>query len=164
VFFLSTHEWGIYPGTGAMEEIGEGPGRGYNLNVPLPEGAGDSAFERIAEEIIAPAAQRFKPELLLVSAGFDAHWADPLANLQLSVIGYARLMRVLLAIADRYCGGKIALMLEGGYDLEVLGGSVPAVIRVLLGDSETHDPIGLAPQSEPDIQSLCRRIRDLHHL
>ncbi|MGH2522035.1 MAG: histone deacetylase family protein, partial [Anaerolineales bacterium] len=132
VLFLSTHQYGLnpltgtmmYPGTGAAEEIGEDAGAGANLNVPLPAGAGDAAFERIAAEIIRPAAERFRPDLLLVSAGFDAHWADPLANLQLSHTGYGQIMQALVAIANAHCNGKVVLTLEGGYHPDALSDGV----------------------------------------
>ena len=134
------------------------------LNLPLPDQAGDSAFERIAPEIIVPAAGRFAPEILLVSAGFDAHWRDPLANLQLSLAGYVRLMRTLREIAARHCGGKIVLTLEGGYDPHALAGSVTEVLRVLLGETEIHDPLGPAPHPEPDVRPILKRVKAIHSL
>ena len=164
VLFISTHQQGIYPGTGRAEETGMGSGEGFNFNVPLHAGAGDSAFEHIAAEIIAPAAGRFAPDLLLVSAGFDAHWRDPLAGLRLSITGYARLMRALREIAARHCGGRIVLTLEGGYDLHALAGSVTAVLRVLLGEAEAADSLGPAPGPEPDVRPIVRRVRSIHSL
>jgi acetoin utilization deacetylase AcuC-like enzyme len=165
VLFLSTHQYqpGFYPGTGAADEIGEGVGEGFNLNVPLPPGAGDAAFERLAAEIIAPAADRFAPELLLVSAGFDAHWADPLASLQLSHTGYGQLMRALKAIAETHCGGKMVLTLEGGYDLNALAGGVLTVLRVLLGD-DVLDALGPAPRREADARAAIEKVRAIHTL
>jgi len=166
VLFISTHQYGMgfYPGTGAAEETGSGAGKGFTLNVPLPDGAGDAAFERIAAEIIAPAADRFAPELLLVSAGFDAHWADPLASLQLSHTGYGRLMRALAAIAAKHCGGKIVLTLEGGYNPGALADGVLTILRVLLGNQALPDLIGPAPYSEPDVQAVLQRVKDIHSL
>ena len=174
VLFLSTHQYGpgFYPGTGAVNETGVGAGLGYTLNVPLPAGAGDNAFARIADEIITPAAERFQPEMLLVSAGFDAHWRDPLASLQLSLTGYARLVRTLRQIAARYCGGKMALTLEGGYDLDALAGGVVTVLRVLLGDADPSagsgqaipDALGPAPHREPDVQAALQRVKTTHSL
>ena len=165
VLFLSTHQFqpGFYPGTGAADEIGEGPGEGFNINVPLPPGAGDVTFERIAAEIIAPAADRFAPELLLISAGFDAHWADPLASLQLSHTGYGHLLKALQAVAEKHCGGKMVLTLEGGYDLKALAGGVLTVFRVLLGD-EVIDALGPAPRREADTRPALEKVKAIHSL
>jgi acetoin utilization deacetylase AcuC-like enzyme len=165
VLFLSTHQYqrGFYPGTGAADETGAGAGEGFNINVPLPAGAGDAAFERIAAEIILPAAERFAPELLLISAGFDAHWADPLASLQLSHTGYGRLMQALKALAEKHCGGKMVLTLEGGYDLAALAGGVLTVFRVLLGDP-VLDSLGPAPRREADVQTALETVQRLHQL
>lgn len=164
VLFISTHQHGIYPLSGEAEETGQGAGRGYTINVPLPAGAGDAAFERIMAEIVTPAADRFRPDVLLVSAGYDAHWRDPLAALQLSSTGYFRLVRSLRALAQSYCAGRMALVLEGGYDLEALAVSVVASLHALLGHETAPDPIGPAPYHEPDIRSLLDRIRNLHDL
>jgi acetoin utilization deacetylase AcuC-like enzyme len=164
VLFISTHQMGIYPGSGAASETGMGAGEGFTLNLPLPAGAGDRAFERIAAEVLAPAADRFQPKLLLVSAGFDAHWRDPLAGLQLSLTGYARLMRALQAIAARHCAGQMVLTLEGGYDLEALSGGVVTVLRTLLGDAEISDDLGPAPRAEPDLTATLVQIRARHGL
>jgi acetoin utilization deacetylase AcuC-like enzyme len=166
VLFLSTHQYGagFYPGTGALEETGAGAGKGFNINVPLPAGAGDLAFERIAAEIIAPAAERFAPQLLLVSAGFDAHWADPLASLQHSHTGYGQLMRALMAIAAKHCDGKMALTLEGGYDVGALAGGVLTVLRALLGDAHLPDPLGPAHRREPTIDTVIARVKEVHRL
>jgi acetoin utilization deacetylase AcuC-like enzyme len=164
VFFISTHQQGIYPGTGAVNDTGVGPGVGYTLNVPLPAGAGDAAFARIAAEIIVPAAERFRPDFLLVSAGFDAHWRDPLAQLQLSCTGYARLMQTLQHIAAQYCHGQMVLTLEGGYDLDALAGGVMTVLRVLLGDSDLPDALGPARHPEPDVTKTLARVKATHTL
>jgi acetoin utilization deacetylase AcuC-like enzyme len=186
VLFISSHQWGIYPGTGRAEETGIGAGKGYTINIPLPAGAGDDAFARIEDEIIAPAAARFAPTMILVSAGFDAHWADPLASLQLSTTGYFKLARALIALAGQHCGGRIALTLEGGYHTGALADSVCAVLRALLGDPSTGsgqapstgsgqapstgsgqaplDPLGPAPRPEPDVRSLFQRVKSIHSL
>jgi acetoin utilization deacetylase AcuC-like enzyme len=166
VMFISTHQHGLgfYPGTGAADETGLGAGQGFTLNVPLPPGAGDLAFERIAEDIIAPAANRFGPHILLISAGFDAHWRDPLASLQLSLNGYARLMRALREVAARHCAGKIILTLEGGYDLPALCGGVTTVLRVLLGDADIPDSLGPAPHAEREVAPALNRVKVIHSL
>ena len=164
VLYLSTHQRGIYPGTGQMDETGEGSGRGFNLNVPLPAGAGDLALGHVAAEIIRPAAARFEPDVLLVSAGFDAHWADPLANLSLSTTGYFHLARSLIEVADEQCAGRIAFILEGGYNGAALAACVLAVLHALLGDACAPDPLGPAGGREPDIGSLLDAVKALHSL
>jgi acetoin utilization deacetylase AcuC-like enzyme len=164
VLYISSHQWGIYPGTGRAEETGIGDGRGFNINIPLPAGAGDSAFDHIADEIIAPAAARFAPDMLLVSAGFDAHWADPLASLQLSTTGYFRLAQKLVALAEQFCGGRIMCTLEGGYNTDALAASVRAVCHALLKDPSAPDPLGPAPRAEPDVRSTLQRVMSIHSL
>ncbi len=164
VLYLSTHQSGLYPNSGWEHEAGEGAGLGYTINLPLPAGAGDKAFERLCADIIGPAADRFKPDLMLVSAGYDAHWRDPLASLQLSAQGYGKIIRFLSDLAHRHCGGRIALVLEGGYDLEALSASVIASLHALLGDSALPDPLGPAPRPEPDVKPLTQRWRAQHQL
>ncbi|MEK7276980.1 MAG: histone deacetylase, partial [Chloroflexota bacterium] len=143
VLFISTHQSGIYPGTGHAGETGEGGGEGYTINVPLPGGAGDRAFARIMSEIVGPAADRFRPDILLISAGYDAHWRDPLAGLQLSCAGYHALGATLTATAKKHCGGKLVFVLEGGYDLLALAGGVVNTMRGALG-LPAADPLGPA--------------------
>jgi len=164
VLFISSHQEGIYPCTGALDETGLGAGQGFNINLPLPDGAGDAAFERLTAEIIEPAAERFKPNLVLVSAGFDAHWLDPLAGLQLTLNGYARLTRSLVQIAQQACGGRLALTLEGGYHLTALTGGVVTVLRTLLGETGIPDNLGRPPRPEPDVRDLISRARAIHGL
>jgi acetoin utilization deacetylase AcuC-like enzyme len=165
VLFVSTHQYPLYPGSGALEDTGRGAGMGYTINVPLRAGSGDHALERVFEDVVWVAAERFKPELMLVSAGFDGHWADPLAGLRLTLNGYARLTRELMAMADELCGGKVVFVMEGGYDLEVIGTGMANVARCLLGDDDIADPLG-APKddSEPDVEHLIRSLRDVHDL
>jgi acetoin utilization deacetylase AcuC-like enzyme len=164
VLFLSTHQRGIYPGTGRAEETGTRAGHGTTINVPLPGGAGDATFECIWREIVRPAAIRFQPELLLVSAGFDAHWADPLAGLGLSTSGYFGLVRDLVELAGEVCNGRLACVLEGGYDGQALADSVVAAFHALLGDESAPDPLGPANRREPDTTSLIEAVKGLHSL
>lgn len=147
VLFISTHQQNLYPGTGAVADTGTGKGEGYTINVPLMGGFGDAAYAAIFEQIVWRAAERFQPELILVSAGFDAHWADPLAGIQLTLSGYAHLSKELLRMADKLCGGKIAFFVEGGYNLDALSYGVANIARVLLGE-ETVDPMGASPYAE----------------
>jgi acetoin utilization deacetylase AcuC-like enzyme len=164
VLFISTHQQGIYPGTGRLEETGVGAGQGCTINLPLPAGVGDAGFAAIFEEVIRPAAARFRPEMLFVSAGFDAHWADPLASLALSTTGYFKLVQSLAGLAADLCGGRICLVLEGGYDGPALAASVLASFHALLGDEAAPDPLGPAPRREPDISALLGQARRLHRL
>ncbi|MDW8327418.1 MAG: histone deacetylase [Anaerolineales bacterium] len=164
VLFISTHQEGIYPLTGAAEEIGEGAGRGYTINVPLPAHAGDAAAERVYAEIIGPAAERFRPEFLLVSAGYDGHWRDPLASLQFTTTGFFRQVQALRSLAQQHCGGKLVLVLEGGYDREALAAGVVASLHALLGHDSAPDPLGPAPYREPDINRRLAHLKSLHHL
>jgi len=164
VLFISSHQEGIYPGTGALDETGAGAGQGYNINLPLPDGAGDDAFERLSAEVIEPAAARFKPNLVLASAGFDAHWLDPLAGLQLTLKGYARLTRSLAQIAQNACAGRLVLTLEGGYHLAALAGGVVTVLRTLLGETGLPDHLGQPPRPEPDVRAMIARAKAIHGL
>lgn len=165
VLFISTHQSPLYPGSGALEDIGAGAGRGNNVNIPLPSGHGDATFSLIFDNIVWKLAQRFQPGLILVSAGFDAHWVDPLAAMQLSLTGYAHLSSELVRMAQMLCGGKIAFVLEGGYNLDALSYGVSNVARLLLGDAPV-DPLGAAPSPrEPSaIQPLIDDLRRLHKL
>jgi acetoin utilization deacetylase AcuC-like enzyme len=132
VFYVSTHQWPFYPGTGAADETGIRDGAGFTLNVPLPAGARDADYER-AYERIAAALDGYRPQLLLVSAGYDAHVLDPLASMRVSTEGYARVIAILREAAARSrC--PMALVTEGGYDLEALGACVEATIRALGDD------------------------------
>jgi acetoin utilization deacetylase AcuC-like enzyme len=129
ILFCSTHQMPLYPGTGHAHETGA-----YNnvLNVPLPEGAGSAIFKQAITEQVLPMLKRFKPELLLISAGFDAHSADPLAGMDLSEDDFGWVTHQLCDIADEYCGGRVVSTLEGGYDLDALAMSAKAHVEVLM--------------------------------
>jgi acetoin utilization deacetylase AcuC-like enzyme len=124
VLYVSTHQYPFYPGTGAPNEIGSGEGAGYTLNVPMPAGAGSGEFVAAFRELVVPVATEFAPEFVLVSAGFDAHRDDPLASLTLDTPAYGALTDALAGVADQTAGGRLMLLLEGGYDLEALVDSV----------------------------------------
>lgn len=164
VLYVSLHQSPLYPGTGHATETGTGDGQGATVNVPLPSGVGDAGYVAAFEQVVAPVTERFAPELILTSVGFDAHWADPLAQMGLSLNGYARLARRLIALARRLCGGQIVFVLEGGYNLAVLGPAWADVARSLLDEPAEPDPLGPAPSPEPDIEPLLARIRRLHGL
>ncbi|MEM7251328.1 MAG: histone deacetylase [Pseudomonadota bacterium] len=131
VLFFSVHQYPFYPGTGHASEQGEGAGVGFTLNEPLPAGADDEAVVEAFKRTLIPAAARFRPEFVLISAGFDGHRDDPLAGWNLSAKGYATLTHLVKGIARQYAGGRLVSLLEGGYDLESLSRSVAAHIRAL---------------------------------
>jgi acetoin utilization deacetylase AcuC-like enzyme len=132
----------------------------------LPAGCGDAEYVQVFEQIIIPAVRLFKPQLVLSSAGYDGHWADPLAMMQVTITGYARIAGFIKALADELCGGKLVISLEGGYNLEALAGSVKATFEVMLGETSIEDPLGKPPrQQEPHgIESLIKKARELHGL
>jgi len=165
VFYFSTHEYPYYPGTGHWKETGVGEGKGSVLNVPLPAGVGDQGYLRVYEELVWPLARRFRPDLILVSAGYDSHWQDPLAMMQLSLGGYARIARELVAMAGELCAGRIVFTLEGGYHLDVLAHGVLNAFYALLGEETVSDPLGPPfPASEPDIGPLLARLKEEHRV
>ncbi len=164
ILYFSTHQEKHYPGTGDYREIGTGRGEGYTLNVPLPAGAGDKAFRHVWEKVLWPAAERFVPELVLVSAGYDAHWADPLAELTLSQSGFAFIARETVKIANRFADGRIAMTLEGGYHLDALAQGVANTMLALLERDEVIDTLGLWTPVEPDVSGLISKIRAFHPL
>ena len=133
VLYFSTHQYPHYPGTGWLDEVGTGDGLGYNINVPLPAGTDDAGFIAAFEEILVPAALEFNPDLILISAGQDAGAGDGLAQMKMSVNGFAILASIIISIAKQTCNGKIAAVLEGGYDLKFLAHSVSGILEVFMG-------------------------------
>jgi acetoin utilization deacetylase AcuC-like enzyme len=130
VLFVSSQQYPYWPGTGSSAEIGEGRGRGYTLNLPLSAGTGDAGYELAYATQAVPALQEFRPDAILVSAGFDAHAADPLAGMKMTTAGFGNLMAILDDAARQLCGRRIALVTEGGYDLEALRASLTTAIEV----------------------------------
>jgi acetoin utilization deacetylase AcuC-like enzyme len=131
VLFFSTHQFPFYPGTGALREVGTGPGMGHTVNVPLPPGTRDGDYAKVFSEVLRPIADAYAPQLVLVSAGFDAHVDDPLGGMEVTDDGFAVMCDAVQSIADAHAGGKLMLLLEGGYDLEGLARSVLACALVL---------------------------------
>jgi acetoin utilization deacetylase AcuC-like enzyme len=164
VLYFSTHQYPYYPGTGHYQETGRGPGQGYTVNVPLPAGVGDAGYERVFAEILLPVARRYKPELILASAGYDAHWADPLSGMLLSVSGYASMARTLMALAEELCQGRLVLTLEGGYNPQALAASIAATFAVLLGDEQVQDPLGPARHVEQPVDQAIAAVKRVHGL
>jgi acetoin utilization deacetylase AcuC-like enzyme len=132
VHFFSVHRYPFYPGTGAGNETGTGPGLGTKFNLPLPFGVSRTEFLERFESVLSDAAARCRPELVLVSAGFDAHRADPIGSLGLETEDFAPLTRLVMQVADQYCGGRLVSLLEGGYDLQALAESVQCHLETLL--------------------------------
>jgi len=134
VLFFSTHQFPFYPGTGDVVEAGRDHGLGATVNVPLPPGCGDAEYTGVFQRVLVPVVESFRPEMILVSCGFDAHALDPLASMQLTGRGYAELARITRALADDFCGGRLALLLEGGYGEVGLRDGTAAVLDALLAE------------------------------
>lgn len=165
VMFMSTHQYPLYPMTGLADDTGKGIGEGYTLNVPLPAHCGDNSYRAVFDQIVLPAAERYQPELILVSAGYDAHWAEPLAGMQLTLTGFAELGQRLIDAGKRLCEGRIIFVMEGGYYVEALAYGMVNVARLLTGQPPT-DPIGPPDfdADEPDLSRLIELIRTRHNL
>jgi len=164
ILFISTHQYPFYPGTGSIREIGQGDSEGTIVNIPLQAGVGDNGFKMVYEKVVIPSLENFKPDLILISAGYDAHWDDPLANLNLSLTGYNWISRELIKSAERICEGKIIFFLEGGYNLEVLSNGVANTIRGLLGIELFDDPLGKPNEEEPNIGRVLNELIKIHSL
>jgi acetoin utilization deacetylase AcuC-like enzyme len=156
VLFCSIHEWPLYPGTGPADDAGSGAGEGYTLNLPVPGGSGDEVHTSLVEHVVAPLIVSWKPQLVLVSAGFDAHRADPLATLRLSEAGFAR-MTASLRHACAEAGAPLGLVLEGGYAVDALAASMAALMPVL-GAPELPDaaPVERHPLADATWRRLAR--------
>jgi acetoin utilization deacetylase AcuC-like enzyme len=164
VFYASTHQYPYYPGTGDWCETGRGAGKGTALNVPLSPGVGDAGYAQILQDLVWPLMERFEPELILVSAGYDAHWNDPLAQMNLSLSGYAWMVRELMDMARQFCDGRLVFTLEGGYHLDVLACGALDTFYALLGEDVIEDPLGPSPYPERTVDDLILQIRVLHGL
>lgn len=168
IFFLSTHQDGSYPGTGKIDEIGHGDGEGTTLNLPLPGGSGDISMRTVFDEVIVPSAQRFKPDIILVSAGYDAHVLDPLASLQFTTGTYYTLASNIKELAKDLCGGRCVFFLEGGYNLDSLSYSVTDSFRAFLGEkslaSEFDNPSILYEEPSTKVKQAIQRVKHIHSL
>jgi acetoin utilization deacetylase AcuC-like enzyme len=160
VLYISTHQYPLFPGTGRLNDIVKDPMLGTCINIPMPPGCGDNEYKRVFDKIVVPATQRFKPELILVSAGYDAHWADELSNMELTLDGYYYLAKVIKQLADGLCCGRMVFCLEGGYNLRVLSCAVNATFGLWLGKNYFEDPFGPSPNNiRPiDINELIREV------
>jgi acetoin utilization deacetylase AcuC-like enzyme len=160
--FISTHQWGIYPGTGWLADAPHA--RGRLVNVPLDAFAGDEVFARVADEIFQPIVKKFRPQMLFVSAGFDSHWNDPITSLGLSTRGFFNISKKLVDLAEEHCDGRIVFVLEGGYDpLNVANGSA-AVFDALTNSTLSQDVNDPFPRRESDHEARIAETRKLHGL
>lgn len=165
VYYFSTHRYPFYPGSGHWRDIGAEEGRGYTFNVPLPHSVGNEQFARILDTLLYPSMERYQPQLVLVSAGYDAHWADPLGALTLlDAQGFGYMTEVLHSIAREYAQGHIVFILEGGYNFEALASSSTATVKTLMGEKLDEDPVGSPPRPERDITDLIEYLQGIHQL
>jgi acetoin utilization deacetylase AcuC-like enzyme len=162
VLFASTHQFPFYPGTGAVDESGVGRGEGFTLNVPLPAGCGDTEYVGAFQHLIVPAAQSFKPELILISCGFDAHRDDPLANMNVTREGYRGMTAIVRALAEDLCGGRLVFVLEGGYAASGLRDGVAAVLEVMLAESTPEVPETTPVLSGSALEQVIERVSSAH--
>jgi acetoin utilization deacetylase AcuC-like enzyme len=157
VLFISTHQYPFYPGTGAVTEVGNGAGTGFTVNVPIEGGATDGDYQRVFEAIVTPVLHEFRPDLVLVSAGFDAHERDPLAQMRVTTPGFVWMTTLLRDLADDLCDGRLAVITEGGYDLRALAESLDAVCGVLEATTSAvaHEPLrGSTPRADRAIAAV----------
>jgi acetoin utilization deacetylase AcuC-like enzyme len=165
VFFISMHLLApyFYPGIGTLHEVGTRRGNGYTVNVPFPPGVGDMGYLRIWNEVLVSLVRKFQPQLILVSAGYDAHWQDPLAMARMSLTGYALLARSIVELAEELCEGRLLFVLEGGYQINVLTLGIANTFSALLGQDLIRDPYGINTAPERDISTLLEALsqRDL---
>ena len=166
VLYFSTHQYPFYPGTGRMGEVGTGEGEGTTVNFPMAAGWGDEEYLRGFNEVLVPVARRFQPELVLVSAGFDPHWADQLAMMRVTVTGFVQMAMILKELAAELCQGRLVFTLEGGYNLRVVASSIKAIFDVLLGNSEIEDPLGKASLGSKTggFDEHIEAMKKIHHL
>ncbi len=158
VLYTSVHQFPHYPGTGAVQEVGAGQGAGYTVNAPLPAGFGDAEYLDVFDQLILPIGRRFAPEFILISAGFDCHFRDPLGSMQVTEEGFAAMARRVKQLAAECCGGKLVAALEGGYDLGALAASGQAVIEEF--GREADEPV-VATSPSRALASIERAFAEL---
>ena len=162
VLFISSHQYPYYPGTGAATETGTGNGAGFTVNLPMDAGATDADYEVAFNTVAFPVLRQFRPELILISAGFDALADDPLGGMRLTADQFARLTAVICAVADECCNGRVVAVTEGGYDLAGLASCLRAVIPVLNGERPLRSypsPEGSAPRGQATIAAVLPGLR-----
>lgn len=156
VLYFTLQQWGIYPGSGWYQEIGEKEGKGYTVNVPLPWGTDDESYLFALHELLPPIADQYNPEFILVSAGFDTHYSDTLTSMNISSVGHGKIMETILDIAKQKCNGKVAVLLEGGYSLPALPRSIFNMISHMAGLGELLEDD--QPNTETRTKEEVRRI------
>jgi acetoin utilization deacetylase AcuC-like enzyme len=162
VLYASTHQFPFYPGTGAAHEAGHGEGVHATLNVPLPAGCGDAEYVGALQRLLVPVARAFRPEIVLVSCGFDAHRDDPLAEMQVSGDGFRAMAALLRALADDVCAGRLAFVLEGGYAASGLFEGASAVLDALLADPPLPLPPTVDPGTSRALAAVVERVASVH--
>lgn len=162
ILYFSTHQYPHYPGTGSYGEVGSGKGVGYTVNVPLPTGYGDGDFVSIYNRVLKPVALEFKPDLILVSAGFDIYFRDPLSSMNVSPDGFAGLTRTLMDLADECCEGKLVITLEGRYHIDGQRDSVKAVLQELADIKKTSIPDMLTRADESIVDFAIKPVLAIH--
>lgn len=162
VLYASTHQFPFYPGTGDFGEIGIGRGKGATLNVPMPAGCGDADYIGVMQRLIFPAAIAFRPDLILVSCGFDAHRDDPLGSMDLSIEGYRGMANLTRALAEDLCGGRLAYVLEGGYALRGVREGTRAVLESLVADAPLEPPTSIDLDPGSSLRRLVDRVVEVH--
>ena len=162
VLYASTHQFPYYPGTGAAGEVGQGRGTGFTLNIPLPAGCGDEIYTGVLQRLLVPVTEQFRPELILVSCGFDAHVDDPLAAMQVTGAGFHAMATIVRALAESLCGGRVAFVLEGGYAASSLYEGTRALLSVLTAAEAPPlpAPVPLAPGSV--LEAVVGRVAQVH--
>ncbi len=158
VLYISTHQYPYYPGTGAMDETGKRDGEGYTVNLPFPAGCADGEYIDACRRIIQPIAALYEPQMILISAGFDAHARDPLGGMEVTEDGFRAMTRLLLEVAREHAHGRCAAILEGGYDLQAIRASTLAVLHELAGSEATASSL---PESATRIAPLIDRLRQI---
>ncbi|MGE5335662.1 MAG: histone deacetylase [Nitrososphaerota archaeon] len=166
VVYFSTHQYPWYPGTGASTEMGDDAGKGATINVPLPPGSGWSVYDPIFRQVLWPVADRMKPDLVLLSAGFDAHWKDPLGDMRLCNADFSDLTLEVAEIADRYCEGRLVVVQEGGYHLDAAAQCMATTLVALTGSDGIVDSLGLPPpmHSRWNDEAIIGALYQLHDL
>jgi acetoin utilization deacetylase AcuC-like enzyme len=158
VLFLSTHQWPLYPGTGHFKEIGGEQAKGSTINIPMPPGAGDANYLHAWDEVIEPAFRAFKPDFLLISAGYDAYEFDPLGSMKISRAGFSEMAKRAFAMMNHK---RTVAFLEGGYNTSALGTLVSDVLLTWLGDAPHNE--ALSNQQNPDAKRVVQSTKEIHH-
>jgi acetoin utilization deacetylase AcuC-like enzyme len=159
VLYVSTHQYPFYPGTGAVHEVGQGAGAGTTLNLPFPAGFGDAEYVLAFDEVVVPVLRQFRPEFVLLSAGFDTDYRDPLGGMSVTPAGFAAMASACVTLANEVAGGRIAAVLEGGYDLDAIVEGVDATLAAMRGAAV---PARLASGDARHVDGVLDRVRSVH--